>query len=137
MFLTALTFVTNYVTQVPVLGGVIAGVLDSVDNVVDTVGDVGQYVADVDPVQLVSDLLNAPAETLGTVVVDVAGVVADLADDLNPLVASTASTPVLGAVVETVTDAVDLVSGTVASVGTGLQGFNALDELINSTLSPV
>ncbi|MCG2921872.1 hypothetical protein KZ305_27690, partial [Escherichia coli] len=80
--------VTNYVTQVPVLGGVIAGVLDSVDNVVDTVGDVGQYVADVDPVQLVSDLLNAPAETLGTVVVDVAGVVADLADDLNPLVAS-------------------------------------------------
>lgn len=135
--LDSTSLITNTLAQVPVLGGVLNGVVASVDNVVDTVGGVGQYVADVNPVDLVSDLLHAPAQTVGNVVIDVSKVVSNVSEDLNPLVTSTASTPLVGAVVETGKNAVDLVAGTVAAVGTGLHGFNALDELFNHTASSV
>lgn len=68
----------------PIIGKILEGVEETLDHVVGDVDSLGDYVAEIEPLELVKDLLTDPLDTVGGVVNDVADTVDDVLNSLAP-----------------------------------------------------
>lgn len=116
---------TEVLGQVPVLDGAVSAVGGTVDNLLGFVGETGQYVADINPTDLLNDLASNPTGTLGGVVQDLAGSGANLVADLNPLVDLASQIPVLGSVVGAVSETGTNLTGLLGETGQYIGGIDA------------
>ncbi len=113
--------------SLPVVGDVVAAVGQTASNLSGLVAETGDYVAGIQPLDLVSNLLNNPVATVGGVVQDVSGTVDALLDDLAPITDTVTSLPVVGDVVATAGSTIGAVNAGLYDLGTQLSKVSPLD----------
>lgn len=112
--------VLHKLQDAPVLGPILEGVEETLDKVVGDVDGLGNYVADIEPLELVKDVLTNPLDTVG-------GVLKDVADIVDGVLESAA--PTLDVQVPVVNELGDVVQ----QVGAGAVGLvNGLGQALNT-----
>lgn len=101
------TPVTDLVGSVPGLGGILNAAGETTSNLLGFVEETGNYVANIDPVDLVSGLITNPTGSIGGVIQDVSGSLDSLLNDLAPVTDLASELPVIGHI----SDAVGQISG--------------------------
>lgn len=97
---------------------VIGDVGETASNLSGLVAETGDYVAGIQPLDLVNDTLNNPVASVGGVLQDISGTVDALLDDLAPTTDTATDLPAIGSIVTTV--------GAIAgAVNTGLYDLGA------------
>ena len=118
---------TGLLTNIPVLGDVVGAVGETVGNLSGFVAETGDYVADIEPLDLVTGLLNNPVASVGGVIQDVSGTLDSLLDDLAPITTTVTTLPVVGEIVGGVGSATSLLNDGLYTLGTQLTQFKPLD----------
>ncbi len=132
--LTTTAPLTTPLTQLPVLGDVIGAVGQTASNLSGLVAETGDYVAGIQPLDLVGDLLNNPVASVGGVVQDVSGTLDALLDDLAPITDTAAALPLVGGVVSTVGSTLGAVNDGLYDLGSQLTQVKPLDLDLNISL---
>lgn len=86
--------------DLPILGNILTATGTTVDNASGLVNEIGDYIDAIDPVDLLSQLENAPLATVGGLVQDVSGILDNILDDVSPITDLTSDLPVVGHVVD-------------------------------------
>ena len=122
---------TAPLVSLPVVGDVVAAVGQATSNLSGLVAETGDYVAGIQPLDLINDLLNNPVASVGGVIQDVSSTVDALLDDLAPITDTAADLPVIGGVVATVGSTVGVVNEGLYDLGTQLGKVSPLDLELN------
>lgn len=88
--------------SLPVIGDVVTTVGETASNLSGLVAETGDYVAGIQPLDLVNDTLNNPVASVGGALQDISGTVDALLDDLAPITDTAADLPAIGSIVKTV-----------------------------------
>lgn len=98
------TPLTDLLSEVPALAPVVNVFGETSSNLLGLLTETGDYVASINPLDLVTGAVTDPTGSLGGVLKDVSGTLDNLLDDLSPVTGSTASIPVVGDAVGVVGD---------------------------------
>jgi len=120
--------VTDLLGDVPVLGGLLDVAGETAGNLIGLVGETGEYVSSINPVDLVGSLLADPLGTAGGALQDVSGTVDALLDDLAPLTDTVSGLPVVGDIVAVAGDLTAGLNQGIYDFGAALKS-NTLDLL--------
>ena len=110
--------------NVPVLGGLLDAVTDTAGNLVGFVGETADTVSNLDPLELIGNVLDNPLGAVGSTVQDVSGTVDALLEDLAPITNAVESLPLVGGVAAVAGDAAAALNQGLYDAGTVLQSIN-------------
>lgn len=88
--------ITNILGDLPAIGPVVGVIGQTSTNLLGFAKENGDYVASINPVDLITGALTNPTGSLGGVLKDVSSTLDHLLDDLAPVTGSTAGIPVVG-----------------------------------------
>lgn len=125
---------TAPLAALPIIGDVVTAVSQTSTNLTGFVAETGDYIASIQPVDLVTDLLTNPIASVGGVVQDVSGSLGSLLDDLAPVTTTVSTLPVVGDVITTVGTVIGSANDGLYDLGTQLTQFNAFDLELNLPL---
>lgn len=123
--------ITDSLADVPVLGGILNAVGETTENLTGLLAETGNYVASIDPTELLTGLLSDPLGSVGGVVHDVSGTVDALLDDLAPITSVASELPVVGDIVNVVGETSTALNHALYDVGSLLQSLNT--DLLQTT----
>lgn len=120
---------TTPLANLPLLGDVVTAVGQTGSNLSGLIDETGQYVAAINPLELLNSTLENPVASVGGVIQDVSGTVDALLNDLAPVTDVASSLPVAGAVVGLVGETVSAVNQGLYDLGAQLGQVNSLEHL--------
>lgn len=129
------TPVTDLIATVPSLAPILESVGDTTSNIIGFVAETGEYVSDIQPLELITDLLDQPTATIGATLQDVSGTLDNLLNDLAPITASAAQLPVVGELVATAGVVSSALTQGLYDAGQLIASIDLLDPL--NTLNPI
>lgn len=127
--LAATAPLTAPLANLPILGDVVTAIGQTGSNLSGLVDETGQYVAAINPLELINNTLENPVASVGGVIQDVSGTLDALLNDLVPVTDVATSLPVAGAVVGLVGETVSTVNQGLYELGAQLGQVNSLDHL--------
>lgn len=127
--LAATAPLTAPLANLPILGDVVTAIGQTGSNLSGLVDETGQYVAAINPLELINNTLENPVASVGGVIQDVSGTLDALLNDLVPVTDVATSLPVAGTVVGLVGETVSTVNQGLYKLGAQLGQVNSLDHL--------
>lgn len=119
--------ITGLIGGLPVLGPVVDAAGETSSNLLGFVKETGDYVASINPIELVSGLITDPTGSIGGVIQDTSSTLGNLLNDLSPLTNSVKDLPVVGGLVDAVGETSTNLLGFMAETGDYISGINPLD----------
>lgn len=128
--------VTHLLSDLPLISDVLDAVGTTTGNLIDTVAETGDYVAGIQPLDLVENLLNDPLATVGSTLQDGAGTIDALLDDLVPVTDLASGLPIVGDVITLIGESTTNLTQGIYDLGSAVSQINLQDPL-NTAMSYV
>ena len=126
--------ITSPLTNLPILGDVVSAVGQTSSNLNGLIAETGDYISSIQPIDLVTSVLNNPVASVGGVIQDVSGTLDSLLDDLAPVTTTVSTLPVIGDIITTVGTVVGSANHGLYDLGTQLNQSNAFELELNLPL---
>lgn len=121
--------ITGLIANVPGLDGILNAASQTTSNLLGFVEETGAYVANINPTDLIAELLTDPTATIGGVVQDGSVTLENLLNDLAPVTNTIDALPLLGQIVDVTGQVSSTVTQGVYDLGTQITQIDLLDPL--------